>query len=1016
MAAELPVTYDNASLWSNLTSWTAQQIRDAVSASRYAESLLNKLGYFIPVDNFGQRVIPEATPLNMLEETTTTTSEALAETIRSVASSAASSVASQVLSPESTHDLPHKVGADNGKGLGSFFSYMTSKWAISCILMAIILNRTHIFAASRRRLRLRFHVRLALRFIPAILLLLFARRVLRSIQCQTSPHFSDLRWGNASVKSDLMFANPNVFFNRLTSTLLLGATDQESCEAVRMIPAEPGSTGMHGSLSILWPLFGVFCLSQFLEIVSCAVQGRSAATETCMTLFEISLAFAEADSALGNQLGWSILSSPTSSSDQASGQAIAITRSMILSRVNTPVEVLIVALICIASHFTSHILGVALLQSKLRLAQTSFWAILFISCIMTSFYNFNLEDPASQGLLRFPTVCLIGHIPHIIVLVGIVICGTVYGIAIVLAAASPAPGDGADGAIPIASQESGFWSRMKEAHGNMQANLSLGDARISASTDFYTALLRAGMSVISMASEAVYLQEDRGINLQQHTWLEDERYKELNAFREDLAFSRLPGVHGDMSGTMGMVPVNEEQERLANGYARERSRQSVAKIYMGDRKPRTGVGAAERSTRWVVAFDYLYKTMSLAARVQSKIILSMMRWLGIRWRPRWLLSMAEAPRTSAEKDDEAKKRASKRERGKRPEWEVSNNGKMYVPRRGDVDVEDWVRKNMRLRNNGQYTPSEQEVDNQLYKWWLDGGFWGHEDKSGEYEPVEDDDDDTTSVFSMATTTDAGGGDDGWESMDEDDQLADGQRTPTQTTFDRTLSRGEGLGDSTGRHREGTPMMDTPMPMSDLARLLNPSSLEEREEARALAAHLQSEKILTRSQYNKVLLRQKSRVLFPRGLGSGFGTGRAKKWTPEEEAVVLEQILLSRRAAAAVKRGGNVGGGVGSSSTEDVLLGEALTRSATGHTAGSSSALPPMSPSMNGGDWASGAAGMGENGPQCVVCHSESRTIIVWPCRCLSLCDECRVNLAMNNYGNCVCCRREVVSFSRIYVP
>jgi hypothetical protein len=33
-----------------------------------------------------------------------------------------------------------------------------------------------------------------------------------------------------------------------------------------------------------------------------------------------------------------------------------------------------------------------------------------------------------------------------------------------------------------------------------------------------------------------------------------------------------------------------------------------------------------------------------------------------------------------------------------------------------------------------------------------------------------------------------------------------------------------------------------------------------------------------------------------------------------------------------------------------------------------------------------------------------------------LCDDCRVSLAMNNFEKCVCCRREVISFSRIYVP
>jgi len=96
--------------------------------------------------------------------------------------------------------------------------------------------------------------------------------------------------------------------------------------------------------------------------------------------------------------------------------------------------------------------------------------------------------------------------------------------------------------------------------------------------------------------------------------------------------------------------------------------------------------------------------------------------------------------------------------------------------------------------------------------------------------------------------------------------------------------------------------------------------------------------------------------------------------------MLEQIILSRRSAAPEK--------------DDQSAGWA----------------------KNSGSWATGAAGLGPDGPQCVVCQSTPRTIIVWPCRCLSLCDDCRVSLAMNNFEKCVCCRREVVSFSRIYVP
>ncbi|CAN6643675.1 hypothetical protein TRVA0_020S00650 [Trichomonascus vanleenenianus] len=53
---------------------------------------------------------------------------------------------------------------------------------------------------------------------------------------------------------------------------------------------------------------------------------------------------------------------------------------------------------------------------------------------------------------------------------------------------------------------------------------------------------------------------------------------------------------------------------------------------------------------------------------------------------------------------------------------------------------------------------------------------------------------------------------------------------------------------------------------------------------------------------------------------------------------------------------------------------------------------------------------------CVVCQSAPRQIVLWPCRCFALCEECRLGLAVKNFKGCVCCRRPVESFSKIFVP
>jgi hypothetical protein len=56
---------------------------------------------------------------------------------------------------------------------------------------------------------------------------------------------------------------------------------------------------------------------------------------------------------------------------------------------------------------------------------------------------------------------------------------------------------------------------------------------------------------------------------------------------------------------------------------------------------------------------------------------------------------------------------------------------------------------------------------------------------------------------------------------------------------------------------------------------------------------------------------------------------------------------------------------------------------------------------------------------CVICTSEARDIICWPCRCLAMCDGCREALAARSAPTkhrCPCCRRLVEGYSKIYIP
>ncbi|OBA22049.1 hypothetical protein METBIDRAFT_145446 [Metschnikowia bicuspidata var. bicuspidata NRRL YB-4993] len=53
---------------------------------------------------------------------------------------------------------------------------------------------------------------------------------------------------------------------------------------------------------------------------------------------------------------------------------------------------------------------------------------------------------------------------------------------------------------------------------------------------------------------------------------------------------------------------------------------------------------------------------------------------------------------------------------------------------------------------------------------------------------------------------------------------------------------------------------------------------------------------------------------------------------------------------------------------------------------------------------------------CVICQTEPRTLITWPCKCLAICEGCRVSLVAKGMKGCVCCRQDVEGMSRIFLP
>jgi hypothetical protein len=831
------------------------------------------------------------------------------------------------------------------KNFGGIFSYLTSRWALATFTAAIILNRAQFYASSREHLRLNWYVRMGVYAVPIGAVLRQLVIVLEALRCQTSPDFALLRYGDPLKSLSLDFGGDDDFLYKLSSTLLFWKDDATCCAARNMsIPALDGDTSqLRGSMSLLFVFFLTLCASQLFETLACALQGRQPVPETGMTIFEHSLAFAECEAMISSALGFGFFGPPKPSDGPTSGPSDATgplyTRAEILQRLNVPPEVLLVCLISCFSHLSSSLLAVSGLREKVRLINTGVWACCYMSAFVWSFariFMYPIESVSDLGVLRFPTVCVVGFIPHLVILVGIIFCSAMYGIALVLTALN----------VPDeAASQMSFRQRFAWAYRNLQANVQFSQAsaiRIKMSEDFYTTLLKVGFSVLTAASEAVYLNEGSRIQVAQMTWLERKRIDEFVVRMDNRKKSAVPPELLGEEIAKGVDFIDHENTAFGKSpYARERKsrpkgseaeRANAAEID-------SGLGIKQKRSRMHLTCDFLIGVFWLSISLQSNLVLDTLRRLGISSRPRWLLKAAGLT------DDPDKMATLHPDRAadNLQFWMVGPNGDLGLPRDRNVDVEAEMRR--KHQRTGTYSTEEALGDN-VYSWWRSGGWFGDVDNSGDYQArAGDDDDDTTSMISMSSNASVA---DDWSDVEES-----GRRTPTQRD------------PYADRSREATPSTDGGLDVSLLSKLLNPQSAAERDEARLLSYSLQADRPMTRAQFRRTTDRQHAQLL--QSSAGAFGL-------LEDEERDLEQFILMQRSK-----------------------GKAKLSQATG-------------------SWENGGEGMGEGGPQCVVCQTTPRTVLVWPCGCLSMCDDCRVGLAARNYTKCICCRTDVAAYSRLYVP
>lgn len=747
-------------------------------------------------------------------------------------------------------------------------------------------------------------MRLALYAIPIAAFLAQMLVILEAMKCQTSPDFPQLRYGDPLKHLAIDFAGEGGLLYRLSSTLLFWKDDASCCQSRQMslLGLEDDKSALRGSMSLLYWFFLTLCTSQFFETLCCALQGKQPMPETGMTIFEHSLAFAECEAMISSALGFGFFGlkgSDTSGSDGTGSPLIS--RSEILQRLNVPPEVLLVCLISCFSHLSSATLAVTGLRHKVRLVNTGIWACCYMSAFLWSFAKIflsPLDHIADLGVLRFPTVCIVGFIPHLLILVGICVCAIIYALALLITALS-VPSDAAEGLT--------MRQRFSWAYNNLQANVQFSQSssiRVKMSEDFYTTLLKIGFNVLTAASEAVYLNEGSRINIAQMTWIEQKRINELAA---NVDKRKAPTVPSELLGegiAKGVDFVDTQNAAISQSpYARERkSRPTKTDAHKQNAAEMdSGLGMSQRRSRMQLTFDFIAGIFWLIVSVQAQLALSACGKLGVEYRPSWLLKAAGV--------GEGQRRPSAHNRPVQQDFLdfhiIEPDGSFRVPEDGNFDVETETRRWKQAKGTYQ---NEQQISDAVYQWWNIGGRFGDVDNSGDWESEGGQDDDLTSVISMSSNASTVG--DGEES---------GRRTPTQM---------DPFGE---RSRESSPVSsDAGLDFGSLSRLLNPQSKADQEEARMLSYSLQSSRTMTRSQYRRNQDRSRAEILS--GLRAANATSTPV--TDEDEERDLEQFILAKRQ-------------------------QAKARARKSNT------------------WESGAEGMGEGGPQCVVCQSSPRTIIVY---------------------------------------
>ncbi|KAI5962638.1 uncharacterized protein KGF55_003714 [Candida pseudojiufengensis] len=376
---------------------------------------------------------------------------------------------------------------------GAISKYCCSIYGLSCLIMALILNRTLVMASTNnihnqqmainRQRHLGGRSTLMNAYKSATVLrklsvLSFRIGIVGMLVLQIYNVLVTLKLNQQlgiASNSDIMW-----FYNLIPSNLFNYTAEKFADSKYMKTPAKQVMIGPTSDM--YWPIFLTFCASSFVETFVASIQGRKPFTESGITIFEHSLAFQEF----------------------SSNAAFFFSNSNNFKRPTE--EVLIVSLFSILNHLNIHI-GAIVNNNRYRLIPSTIIGVGFLSYFINAM--------AHDKFFKFPTILIMTFTPQVLIMYVIMISLTIFICAII---ANGFKLQGLNYASFFLHEHNS--NELENEVNHEEEGDSFSNFNISLKDDFYTALLNLGVLAITSAGKSSYITELSLVTLDSDTWIE----------------------------------------------------------------------------------------------------------------------------------------------------------------------------------------------------------------------------------------------------------------------------------------------------------------------------------------------------------------------------------------------------------------------------------------------------------------------------------------------------------------